>query len=175
MKINPLPPLEVLEELLSYDPKTGELRWQVSRGGVLQGAIAGRVDHTNRRIIGIASKVYVAHRIAWKLHYKKEPVDLVDHINGDPGDNRIDNLREATHSQNRVNSKAHADSNLKAKGITWCKTHVRFVCSVTFEKRTFTKGFGVGNYGSKEAAFEAAKKWVQNKRQELHGEFARGV
>ena len=49
-------------------------------------------------------QTYQASRIIWKLVHKVDPVGLLDHINGVVNDNRLQNLREAGHSLNAVNS-----------------------------------------------------------------------
>lgn len=44
-----------------------------------------------------------AHRLIWFLHYGKFPASILDHINRDKTDNRIENLREVSHSENHRN------------------------------------------------------------------------
>lgn len=44
-----------------------------------------------------------AHRIIWKMVHGRDPAGEIDHINGDKGDNRIENLREVSHAENQRN------------------------------------------------------------------------
>ena len=45
-------------------------------------------------------KVYMVHRVIYFLHYKRWPVGVIDHINGDGLDNNPNNLRDVSHKQN---------------------------------------------------------------------------
>ena len=54
--------------------------------------------------IGIAKKYYMAHRLIWLYHRGWLP-EALDHKNGNPSDNRMSNLRPATQTQNRWNSR----------------------------------------------------------------------
>jgi hypothetical protein len=62
-------------------------------------------------MLGFEGKQYMAHRIIWALHHGREPEGFIDHINGKPWDNRIENLREATPAQNRWNAKIRSRPN----------------------------------------------------------------
>lgn len=175
--MNKLPPVEVLEELLSYDPETGELRWRVTRGGgrnaARQGAIAGCAYADGRIYVRLNGSKYISYRLAWKLFYKEEPPPIMDHIDGDPTNNKILNLRAASGFENAANRRKLTSSSTGIKGLCWQARYSGYHASITQEDIRSRKWFGVSAYGSKEAAFEAAKKWIQDKRQELHGEFAR--
>ena len=93
---------------LRYDPETGHL-WWVKEGGPTRkigqpaghNHAAGYIEVTLR----YGGKQYrtMAHRIAWFLYYGCWPKNYLDHINNNKKDNRIENLREATHSQNMAN------------------------------------------------------------------------
>ena len=54
------------------------------------------------------------HRTVWAMHHNNWPELFIDHINMDKSDNRIENLREATHSENLANKNAHRK---------WAKIH----------------------------------------------------
>ncbi|MEP3277053.1 MAG: HNH endonuclease [Stappiaceae bacterium] len=94
---------ERAKQLLSYNQKTGTLKWKVHRAGNARpgdraGAVCGRYI-----TIQIDSLNYRAHRIAWFLRTGSWPSCLIDHKNGDGMDNRWVNLRQATYSQNAQN------------------------------------------------------------------------
>lgn len=57
---------------------------------------------------GFEGQNYLAHRLIWWMHYGEVPA-LIDHINRNRGDNRLENLREATHSLNGFNRRPRVD------------------------------------------------------------------
>ena len=67
----------------------------------------------------INNKNYLAHRIIWLMTYGSFPTDQIDHINGIKTDNRICNLREATTSQNKMNSSKYKNNTSGYKGVIW--------------------------------------------------------
>lgn len=68
------------------------------------------------------SRQITIHRIGWYLHYGTWPCQHIDHINGDPTDNRIANLRYCTTSQNQGNAKTRTDNTSGYKGVSQTKT-----------------------------------------------------
>jgi hypothetical protein len=60
----------------------------------------------------------VAHRLAWLIHYGNFPDCNLDHINGDPSDNRIANLRLANYQQNNANRRGWGKSLSGVKGVS---------------------------------------------------------
>ena len=98
------PSQEILTELLNYDPNTGLLTWKVARGSIKAGTVAGRVRNKYRQV-GVLGLRYTATLIIWKLVYGEdlEPGLYIDHINRNPDDNRLVNLRKVTGSENHYN------------------------------------------------------------------------
>ena len=96
---------EKLKEVLSYDTDTGNFLWLYDSGKAKKGEIAG---HKNKSmgyiLIGISNQKYLAHRLVWLYTYGKLPANTIDHINRNKHDNRLCNLREATHSENMCNT-----------------------------------------------------------------------
>lgn len=92
-----------LKALLTYDPLTGLFTWNRTSGKAIAGAVAGSVKASGYRTIGIAGRVYKAHRLAWLYMTGSWPSEEIDHCNTDTDDNRWENLREATRSQNNAN------------------------------------------------------------------------
>lgn len=110
---------EKLRSILSYSPETGEFRW-INRASrrVLAGDVAGKLDRAGYRKIGIEKKHYRAHRLAWLYVHGEWPPAEIDHVNGNRDDNRIENLREATRSQNLQNQRrARSNSSTGLLGV----------------------------------------------------------
>ena len=111
-----------LKEILYYDSDTGRFTWRkrVARG-VKAGDVAGSYNGEGYRNIKINGKPHLAHRLAWMYIYGYFPEHGIDHINKNPADNRIDNLREASQACNRRNTGNFKNSRSGVKGVMWDK------------------------------------------------------
>lgn len=111
-----------LRELFSFDPDTGIFTRRLGRQGVRAGAVAGSVcPKTGRVRIGVDGRLYKAHRLAWLYVHGEWPTSEVDHKNGNPSDNRIDNLRDVGHGVN-IQNQRRPQSNKKTGtklGVSW--------------------------------------------------------
>lgn len=133
MKHKPLPPAEFLRECFTYNPRTGKLVWKtrpVEHFPTVRGA-----NVFNRRFAGTEVGSIVKghlvcrisgygdcqlHRIIWCLYYGEDPGDdEIDHRDVNPSNNRIRNLRRATHSENLSNTKRSAANTSGVKGVSW--------------------------------------------------------
>lgn len=157
-------------ELLQYDPETGDFTWRVDRvsgQGKVQasaGEIAGSFDRLGYCCIGIDRRIYKAHRLAFVFMTGTFPqTRCVDHVNGDPGDNRWCNLREATHSQNQGNMRRRSDNTSGYKGVTRGSNNWRAQICVGSTRRY------LGSFSTPEEAHEAYKKAAGA----MFGDFAR--
>lgn len=107
-----LPSQDELRSMFDYNFETGRLIWKsradrdIAWNGRYCGKVAGNIGRKGYCYVSINNRSYAAHRIIWKLAYGNIPNDLhIDHIDGNPKNNRIDNLRLATNQQNQLNRK----------------------------------------------------------------------
>ena len=144
-----------LNELYEYDDglllnkKTGHIYCNLDRDGYVRVRKDG--------------KEYRAHRLIWEMY--KGPIPegtLIDHIDGDSLNNRLENLRLATRQQNNANSVGKSKVGLP-KGITQVQGR--------FRAKLYHKGttYSLGTY----TTVEEAKSAYDTRNSELNGEFAK--
>jgi hypothetical protein len=135
---------ERLRELLTYDRLTGDFYWrsasQVTKGRRvdLAGRKAGTVQK-HRVAIWIGKRSYSAHRLAWLYEHDVWPAGWIDHINRNPLDNRIDNLRVVTRAHNVANSKVRSDCRSGKKGVS--PVGGGWIARMTVRRRPIYLGF----------------------------------
>jgi hypothetical protein len=107
---------EELKRILSYDPETGIWTWRGGRKKVRAGMVAGTINK-GYRIIRVGGRNYRSCRLAWLYMTGEWPPGIVDHKDRDPGNDRWDNFRLATKSQNGANREAQINNALGVKGV----------------------------------------------------------
>lgn len=166
LRMENLPSIERLNELLEYNAETGEFRWKIPRKKMQSGERAGYLRGRHQYLmIGIDYEKYQGHRIAWAMHYGKWPDQIIDHVNGDGSDNRICNLRLATKVQNAHNTGKTVRNTSGVKGVTWHKRAERWMAQC----KTDGKLRYLGLFDTKEEAGAAYQEFIRNKV----GEFVR--
>ena len=86
------------------------------------------------------SKLKFMHRYLFKMHNKNIDGKLIDHINGNKLDNRKDNLRECSNSENLHNSKPPKTNTSGYKGVRWCKKSNRWTAAIQINYKTISLG-----------------------------------
>ncbi len=163
-----------LKEIMKYDPETGVFTYLVNRGrlrkaGDVAGVVSPKSFHNGGgyRIIVVDGRGYAAHQLAWFYVNGVWPKDRIDHINVCRDDNRISNLREATHSQNMANRPAQSNNTSGLKGAYFHKAARKWVSCIQKEGEYMYLGL----HETKELAHAAYCNAARN----LFGEFARVV
>ena len=135
----------------SYDPETGELTSK-KYGKVLK---AKGGDKNQYMIVRIDRKVRYQHRVIWAIHYGVDPGDLIiDHVDGDGHNNKIENLRACSQLNNVWNTKT-------PKGYSYFRG--KYMASIRKDGRKIYLGVYDTEAEARQAYLEAAT--------ELHGEF----
>lgn len=152
---------DLLHELFDY--RDGHLYWKVYKPRKKPGDVAGGLDKKGYWTIGISKNIYKAHRLIFMYHHGYVP-KIVDHIDGDCINNRIENLREATHRQNCFNQKLRSNNKSGFKGVDWNEgmNAWRVQCMVDGKKKYF------GCFNDLELAVLVA----EEARNKYHGVFA---
>lgn len=144
---------ERLKEVFSYDIDTGLFTWLIRTGGHSKvGKIAGTLHATGYIHIAIDGRSYQAHRLAYLYMMGEWPKNDVDHMDGIRDNNRWNNLRDATRSENNQNQKiARSDNKTGIAGVNWHKGKKSFSSSITVSgKRKY-----LGHFSTAELAQEA--------------------
>ena len=129
-----------MKELFDYDAETGNLVWKVDRcANKMMGKIAGTFASKGYWRICVDYKPYQSHRLVWLWHHGFMPKRYLDHINGVRNDNRIENLREATNTENQQNrKKANVTNQFGLLGVS--KTRNRWRAEISINNRKIYVG-----------------------------------
>jgi hypothetical protein len=124
-----------------YDPVTGDI---ISpRGKVLK-----KTTPDGYKMIHLSMFSVLSHRYAWFYYYGEIAPDQIDHIDRNPSNNKIENLRSVTNTQNQYNR--------GAKGWYFCKRSQKYIATIRINSRN-------KYLGAYETADEANKRYLDEK------------
>lgn len=150
-------------ETVCYDRETGKFTWRINGPKKVAGTEAGSIDHEGYVLIGIDGRRYRAHRLAIFMMTGSWPDNVVDHINGNPSDNRASNLRESSVCQNVRNRRPKSGRDLK--GVHWADHANKWAAHICVDYKQKHLGYFDDPEDAARAYDAAAVKY--------HGEFAR--
>ena len=125
---------------------------------------AGSIHKTGYRHVTWMGKIHKAHRLIFLMHHGYLP-EIIDHINGNKLDNRIENLREATVQQNNMNAKTKVTNKSGVKGVSWHPLGKKWMVRIMIN--------GKDKYFGMYEDLEFAALVAQEARNKYHGAFAR--
>ena len=128
-------PVSMLRQIFNCDPVIGVVYWKIARKNVMAGDIAGHLcKSTGYEKITFNRRGFKSHRVIWALVHGEWPELEVDHINGDRSDNKISNLRLASHVENIRNMKTRKNKKCVLKGVTPYKNQTnKFVAQIRID------------------------------------------
>lgn len=182
-------PVSVLRELLTLVPETGRLFWKPRSAKFFKGTARRTPEHAaanwSSRYAGtealtakqssghlhgrIFDQRFYAHRVVFAMTRGHWPNESIDHINGDPTDNRPGNLRDVCHRVNHMNQNPRKNNTSGCMGVTFNKRLQKWQASITLNYRSVHLGF----FEHKVEAIQARKLAQKNAGfHENHGEKA---
>lgn len=120
--------------LFDYDTINGGLIWKKD------GKVAGSIEHHGYIRIGVNGKTYRAHHLVWLWHNGVFPDTIVDHINQNKSDNRIENLRLSDPTLNNLNRSTGSNNTSGYKGVTYVKRINKYQATITVKGKHYRLG-----------------------------------
>jgi len=154
---------DLLHELFDY--RDGKLFWKKvtsTRSDVI-GKEVGCINSQGYKTTKIGGKNHLVHRLIYAMFYSDVPKCL-DHIDGNRSNNKIENLRKATFSENMFNAKSYKTNKTGVKGVNFNKECQKFSARCAIKG----KSHWLGLYKT----LEEAEKVVKDFRTKHHGDFA---
>lgn len=112
---------ERVRAAFDYDGATGVFRWRTTHTNSKKkpGDYAGSIDRLGYVRITIDGERHLAHRLAWLHVHGEWPSMMIDHVDGNKSNNRLDNLRDVSRSVNGQNQKrAQRNNRTRTLGVT---------------------------------------------------------
>jgi hypothetical protein len=158
---------EVME---AFEYRDGQLVWKDYEGSGKswnrrrRGSVAGHPSGHGYIKLRLKGRGYYVHQLVFLMYHGYIP-KVIDHIDGDTQNNRVENLRAADKSKNGMNRSKPRNNTSGVKGVTWHKAAKKWMASVVLEG----KSIYLGLYTELEDAAHAA----QEARKNYHGDFAK--
>lgn len=156
---------DLLHSLFEY--RDGVLFWKIKPSQRTNiGDVAGG-DHGNGHFkVRVNGKKTYVHRVVFMMHHGFVP-KYIDHIDGNPSNNRVENLRAATHSENIMNKKLQSNNSTGVRGVHYCKKLQKFRAEITVDRKKIPLGLFSDIDEASRVYADASKKY--------HGEFSRPI
>ena len=149
---------ERVKELLNYNQKTGDFTWKERCVGdfnhcknfehlrrVWNGRHAGNTTGCKNRKgyleISVEGKTYLAHRLVWLYIHGYFPENTIDHIDRNPSNNKLSNLREVSHTCNMRNCKVRSNNKSGITGVCWHKARFKWHAQIKVNGKVTHLGY----------------------------------
>lgn len=164
----------IIKAFFDYDPDTGEVAWKdwVSPGWYKQewsynkfmqekaGNLVNFYEHNSGYLFSSTpdQQTVYAHQIVWVLNYGKMPDCQIDHIDGNPKNNSVENLRDVPNKINQRNRKKAKNNSSGVTGVSWNKRAKKWKASIMFDGKESYLGY----YNTIGEASQARQKFIED-------------
>jgi len=146
---------ERVKALFDYNELTGELSFVETKGrGKRKDKMVGCITKQGYLVVWAEKRSYQAHRLIWMHFYGKEPVNGIDHIDGNKLNNAIINLRDVSQQENTKNRRKSKNNTSGFVGVFWDKNKDKWRARVNVNKKAVYLGY----FSCKGDAITARKK-----------------
>lgn len=153
---------EIVNSVFEY--KDGDLYFKKSISKkAREGKKAGGIATSGYILVSFYKKQIYAHRVIFLMHHGWLP-NLIDHIDGNKLNNKIQNLRAATMSENGINRPKPANNSSGYKGVYYCIARDKWIAQINDHKK-------MKNLGGFETALDAHKRYVEEAKK-IYGDYA---
>ena len=153
---------ELLHSIFEY--KDGVLFWKAKKSSnTRQDFSAGSIAKRGYVSVRLCGKHYYVHRLIYMMHYGFMP-EFLDHIDGNKLNNKIENLRSATKSENNRNKKLYKNNKSGVKGVQWNEPCKKWRAVLKLDGKN--KHIGLFN------TIDEAEHAIKEARVKFHGEFS---
>lgn len=137
-------------EIFRYDGETGVLERRLKNG---EWRLCGHkpIHGDGYGMVGIDGKVYLTHRVIWLLVHKAWPENAIDHIDRNPMNNKISNLREVSKAENQHNADLRRDNSSGYIGVSFHKCTGKYQAQICLNG----KNINLGLFNTTEEAYLA--------------------
>lgn len=122
-----------VDALFKYDAEQGLIFWKVDKGRAKKDNEAGTTRKNNYKDIKFNGKRTSYARVCWCLYHGNIPQHTIDHIDGNPQNNRISNLRDVTHADNMKNYPVPSHNTHGYKGVKFDKRSDKWAAAINYE------------------------------------------
>lgn len=141
----------------------GTLIRKVDKGKAKAGQVAGGLGPTGYLRVRVNGVYHSVHRVVWAMTYGQWPDHDIDHIDGNPLNNKPSNLRKSTQALNMRNTARRSDNTSGVKGVSWNKQRGMWRARIEVAGKEWNKFT---------PDLTEATTWLNRIRGEVHGEFA---
>jgi hypothetical protein len=154
---------EQVKDLFEYREDGNLIRKVKTSNRVKVGEVVGWITAKRYKAVHVGSKPEYIHRLVFLYHHGYMP-ECIDHIDNDPLNNRIENLRAASFGENMLNIRGYAGSKSGVKGVSWSQSSKKWSVLCRVNKKYKYMGVYEDLELAELVAIEARNKY--------HGEFA---